>query len=342
MHRAALIIVNYRTAALAIDAIRSARAAISSPLFVVVVDNSVDPSESALLHPHCDRLLVSERNLGYGAAINRARKECDALSLIAANPDVVFGERSIDRLLQVDAAVAGPALYWDENYEWGLPPSDLHTLPGLADRMLATRSGAWARRRDRRRIRARMQFQRLQETTCVSALSGAVLAMRADAFDRAGGFDERFRLYFEENDLLRRIGGEIAYVPAARCRHIYNQSAAQSDDAARLYAASEAAYLAKWGGARMSRAVKKLERPHARIDVPTVAADAIDAPPGAWIEASPLPDFETAAGRFAERSPVAIPESVWRAYRSGTLYMRAVDPHTGRVLAACARTKMTS
>ena len=36
-------------------------------------------------------------------------------------------------------------------------------------------------------------------------LSGAVLAVRAADLDRAGGFDERFPLYFEETDFLRRI-----------------------------------------------------------------------------------------------------------------------------------------
>ena len=123
----------------------------------------------------------------------------------------------------------------------------------MLDRAIASRWRAWADRRDRRRFRARLAFWELERTTRVRAISGAVMAIRASAFDDAGGFDERFRLYFEENDFFRRVPGEIAYVPAARCRHLYNQSAAGSAEAAALYARSEAAYLRKWGGAAAKR-----------------------------------------------------------------------------------------
>ena len=43
------------------------------------------------------------------------------------------------------------------------------------------------------------------------------------------------------------LAGSIAYVPAARCRHLYNQSASGSPDAAAKYAESERLYLRKWG-----------------------------------------------------------------------------------------------
>ena len=45
----ALLVVNYRSSALALDAIRTARAASSRPLQVVAVDNSVDSAEA----DHC-------------------------------------------------------------------------------------------------------------------------------------------------------------------------------------------------------------------------------------------------------------------------------------------------
>src|SRR5213078_4407816 len=135
---------------------------------------------------------------------------------------------------------------------------ELHTRREVIDRTLASRWRAWTERRDRRRARARLAFWELNRTTRVAAISGAVMAIRATAFDEAGGFDERFHLYFEENDFLRRVRGDIAYVPAARCRHLYNQSAGGSPEAAAAYAISEAKYLGKWGGAL----AKRFERPH--------------------------------------------------------------------------------
>src|SRR5882724_5631981 len=122
-----LLIVNYRSAPLALDAIRTARAASSQPLQVVVVDNSVDPSEVELLHRDADVVIASPRNLGYAGGINLGRRACDGEVVIVSNPDVRFGEMAIDRLVEVDAAVAGPALFWDDRHEWMLPPAELHT-----------------------------------------------------------------------------------------------------------------------------------------------------------------------------------------------------------------------
>ncbi|HEV2720145.1 MAG TPA: glycosyltransferase family 2 protein, partial [Thermoanaerobaculia bacterium] len=240
-----LLVVNYRSAPLALEAIRSARAGTRAPLQVVVVDNS---AEADALRPAADVFIASERNVGYAAAINRGRRACDGDVIVAANPDVIFAAGAIDELAEAGAAVAGPALFWDDAHEWFLPPADLHTARDVLGRALATRSRAFARRRERRRIRTRIAFWSLTETTPVRAISGAVMAIRARAFDDAGGFDERFPLYFEENDFLRRVRGEIVYVPAARVRHLYNQSAGPSPEAAALYARSEAEYLRKWGG----------------------------------------------------------------------------------------------
>ena len=112
---------------------------------------------------------------------------------MVSNPDVRFAAGAIDALAGAGAAVAGPALFWDDARQWLLPPAELHTRGEVLDRALASRWDGWAARRDRRRVRARLAFWRLARTTRVRALSGAVMAIRAKAFDEAGGFDERGR-----------------------------------------------------------------------------------------------------------------------------------------------------
>lgn len=340
MRSAALIVVNYKTATLAIAAIRTARAATQSPLSVIVADNSVDASESAALQPFADVLLTPDRNLGYAAAINLARKSCTAEVLIVSNPDVRFGAGSIDELLNTRAAVAGPALYWDDDEQWLLPPSELQTAGEVFDRALASRSTPWRRVRDRRRIRDRIAFWSLREMTPMRALSGAILAIEASAFDAAGGFDERFHLYFEESDFLRRVEGAVVYVPAARCRHIYNQSAGASADAGRFYGESEAAYLAKWNGRPLARLLKAVERPLSPYPAVAIGESALMVTPGVLIEASPLPAFDTAAGHFARSRRVELPDSIWQAYRSDTLYLRVIEPASEAILATYARSRI--
>lgn len=323
-----LLVVNYRSSGLAVAAIRSARAATQNPLQVIVVDNSVHPAEPERLRNDADVVIASDRNMGYAAAINRGRRDCDGEVVVAANPDVIFAANSIDALAEANAAVAGPALFWDDAHEWILPPADLHTSRDILGRAVATRSRALARSRDRRRIRERIDFWSLTETTPVRALSGAVMAIRARAFDDAGGFDERFPLYFEENDFLRRVRGDVVYVPAARVRHLYNQSAGASSEAGALYARSEAEYLRKWGGAFAKR-FERAPRVHAAPPFPGL----LDTPPGTIVEASPLPSFETAAGHFPRAARTELPAEVWAAYRGGELYLRVVRRDSGEVLA---------
>ena len=335
-----LLIVNYRSAQLAIEAIRSARAATAGALQVVVVDNSVDPSEEATLRPHCDALVVSTANVGYAAAVNAGRKRCEGATIVVSNPDVVFRERSIDLLsesLSDSVAAAGPALYWDDGESWILPPSDPQTLSSRLDEALASRSRSWFRWRDRRRIRHRLRFWQLAQPTPVSVISGAVMAISASDFDAVEGFDERFRLYFEETDFLRRIakrGKRILYVPEARCRHLYNQSAGQSPEAPSLYAQSERAYLEKWYGRGAARILARLTR-DVRLPDPGAAPIAVDGREYV-VEASPLRTFATAAGHFPERGSVTVPEEVWRSFRGETLYLRAVRRADAHVAATWA------
>jgi N-acetylglucosaminyl-diphospho-decaprenol L-rhamnosyltransferase len=341
MSSRALIVVNYRSSELAWAAIRSARAASSQPLQVIVVDNSVDTGECEALRGACDLLLAPSRNLGYAGAINLARRSVDAELMIVINPDVVFFAHAIDAL-DLGVPVAGPALFWDDAQSWMLPPADRYTTGERLDAALASRVGAWARARDRRRVRQRVDFWSRREPARVGAISGAVMAIRTEAFDRAGGFDERFFLYFEETDFLRRAG-EIWYVPAARCRHIYNQSAAGSPEAARHYAESERKYLEKWSGRAVTNAIKWIERPSAAAfegsegDIVLDRQDVLD---DVMIEASPLPGFDTAAGCFPRSRRVDIAPEILAAYRGEALHLRVVERASGRVLATYVRRRM--
>jgi GT2 family glycosyltransferase len=327
-----LLVVNYRSAPLAIDAIRSARAATTQSMQVVVVDNS---DEAEALRPYADVVVSSPANRGYAGGINDGRAHCRGDIVVAANPDVIFDAGSIDALAGAlrHAAVAGPALFWDDAHRWLLPPSDLHTAWQKIDEVLASRSRAWMLARDRRRFRARVAFWSLRETMEVPAISGAVMAFRADA----PSFDERFPLYFEETDFLRRVRGDVVYVPAARVRHLYNQSAGQvSDEAASRFAKSEMRYLEKWNGPFVARTLKSLERPPLAFDFEPVDGPVTVGGNDLVIEASPLANFATAAGCF-DSNVVDLPADVLSSWRGETIYLRAVERGSGRVAGTWAR-----
>lgn len=322
-----LLLVNYRSAALAREAVRTARAATSEPLQVVIVDNSNEANE---LRSFADTVVVSETNRGYAGGINLGRPACAGEVIVVSNPDVRFAPQSIDLLavaLRDGAAVAGPALFWDDEHRWHLPPGDRSTTLEKLDEVLASRSPRWLEQRDRRRFLDRVAFWSLERTTAVKMLSGAVMAIRAADFDALRGFDERFPLYFEETDFLRRVDAarkRIVYVPQAKVRHMYNQSAGQvAGEAAARYAQSELLYLEKWSGPFMARLLKRLEKsPVARETANAESDDVVT-------EASPSPAFSTAAGHFgAAGIPAAIRETLKTDF-----YLRHVDRKSGEVLA---------
>ena len=323
-----LLVVNFRSAALAAEAVRTARAACASPLQVVIVDNSCDPREAEALH-FADTLIVSKTNRGYAGAINDGRRACDGDTIVISNPDVLFAPRSVDLLaaaLDGRTAVSGPALFWDDAHRWHLPPGDLLTAPEKLDQVFASRSADWRAQRDERRFAARVRFWSLTQPTPVRMLSGAVMAVRAQDFDTLEGFDERFPLYFEETDFLRRVSAHrkrIAYVPEAKVRHVYNQSASQTAEvAAARYAESEWKYLEKWNGPWLARVLKGAERRTGFSPSPPGEGGLKPALRSANVitEASPLPNFETAAGHFGYAEDV--PPEVKASLGGSALYLR--------------------
>lgn len=335
-----LVIVNYFSAALAQEAVSSAKRTTTMPLRVIVVDNSCDASEAKRLEDAgADEVIIAPDNEGYSGGANRGVARSTSNVVIVSNPDVVFDAGCLDELASTvgsEVAVAGPLMHWDLNGAWLLPPADYLDVRECMSRLLASRFASRERNRASSRLRRRIRFWRRQKTARVDVVAGAVLAFDRGWFDTVGGFDTRYALYFEEIDLIRRLGargGRAAYVPEARCRHLYNQSAGRDAASLTKYAASESMYLKRWapmaGGLmkRFEMARSKDETGFRTLD-PT---DAIPLPAGdrEWlVEASSMASFEAAAGRFASGEAVALPEEIWASYRSPVLYLRVCDPES--------------
>jgi N-acetylglucosaminyl-diphospho-decaprenol L-rhamnosyltransferase len=340
-----LLVVNFRSAALTAGAIRSARPASSTVLRIVVVDNSCDEEEARALRAlDLDELIISDRNRGYAGAINLAFGRCTGKHVIVSNPDVEFRSGAIDRLcdaLRDRVALAGPLLSWDARGEWILPPAEISTRRTKLRELLSSASLAYRRADDRRRTRARIAFWSLAATTIVPAVSGAVMAIDREAASRIGGFDERYPLYFEEIDFMRRLRRaalEVAYIPAARCHHAYNQTSESAAKAGELYAEAESVYHARWSGAWFLPLAHAVSRrlPAQRIEsAPPLGATSIVLPGEAAkyaVEASPLASFTTAAGVLPTRSPVEIAPDILRNYRGNRLFFRIVERESGAEL----------
>ena len=194
---------------------------------VVLVDNnSSDNSVSVARMAHPGILtLINSHNAGFAGALNQAAKVAEGDVLLILNPDTIATAGSLDKLaepLRVDTVGAACGLLLSEE---GLPQKGftVRRLPTLgnmlAEVLLVNR--AWPRNPWNVRYRCLdLNYQNAQQ---VEQPAGACLAVKRQAWDEAGGFDEGFfPVWFEDVDFCRRLrdrGWKIVYCPDATFSH---------------------------------------------------------------------------------------------------------------------------
>lgn len=154
---------------------------------IIIADNGSDDGCAAAAKQHLPNAQVIElqRNLGFGTANNRALKQIKTPFALLLNPDCEITPTAIRALMQTahiypEAALIAPQLLHadkspDINYRW---PHLLWDSKGPG----------------------------IQEgPACVGFVCGAAMLFRIEAFDDIGFFDERFFLYYEDDDLCVRL-----------------------------------------------------------------------------------------------------------------------------------------
>lgn len=190
----------------------------------IVVDNASTDGSPAGLEERFPRveLIRLETNVGFAAANNLAVRRADDCRWVALlNPDAFPEERWLEALLGAadehrDYAFFGSRL---------ISADDPDTLDGSGDVYHA--SGlAW-----RRDHGLPVTIERARGE--IFSPCAAAALYRRDAFLRAGGFDEAFYCYQEDNDLsfrLRLAGGRCLYVPDAVVHHVGSAIAGRTSD----------------------------------------------------------------------------------------------------------------
>jgi N-acetylglucosaminyl-diphospho-decaprenol L-rhamnosyltransferase len=184
---------------------------------VIVVDNASTDGSAELVardFPEVELVRAGD-NLGFARANNLALARSRAPYVLLLNPDTVVLEGALDILLETlegdpRAGACGPRLVREDGsfqVSFGGRVSFFREAiqKTLLNPYYAIRLGSM--RRPRR----------------VGWVSGACLLARRAALDEAGGFDEKFFLYFEDIDLCRRLtrrGWKVLFVPRARVFHL--------------------------------------------------------------------------------------------------------------------------
>lgn len=269
--RVLVIIVNYRTPALAVDAAASIEEEVRArgDTHVVIVDNgSGDDSADHIavaLHQRgyggwCS-LLAEERNGGFAAGNNAALRWCreatgaypDHAWLL--NPDTRAEPGALGALVafldaHADAGIAGSRCLEPDGTVWASAFRFQSLRSELADairftpvtRLLGSPTTALPQR---------------EVPAPADWVSGASMMIRRAVIDRIGLMDEGYFLYFEETDYCARAaaaGFGIWTVPESRVLHLGGQATGVTDKAPeerprpRYWFASRARYFIARGG----------------------------------------------------------------------------------------------
>ena len=179
----------------------------------IVVDNASGDDSAAIAEAAGATVIRNARNEGYGRANNRGvQAATTAEHILVVNPDVVLRPGAVEALL--DAARAWPDI--------GM----------LAPRLIETDGRFFFQARSL--LAPYLNNPRGRSTppqgdACAPFLSGACLMMPRALFLDLGGFDENIFLFYEDDDLCRRVadaGRSLVHVHGAEALHGRGRSSA--------------------------------------------------------------------------------------------------------------------
>jgi N-acetylglucosaminyl-diphospho-decaprenol L-rhamnosyltransferase len=174
-------------------------------LRVIVVDNASEDDSAAVAQRLGATVIRNRRNEGYGRANNRGARAATSEIILIVNPDVILAEGAARCLAEAaerypDAGLLAPRIMEPDGRFFFQSRS-------LLSPYLENPSG---------------RLMLPEGDCCAPFLSGACVMARRELFLRLGGFDENIFLFYEDNDLCRRVadaGHALVHVHEALATH---------------------------------------------------------------------------------------------------------------------------
>lgn len=229
-----IVIVNYHSAQMVIDCIRSVREQTKQNTYeIIVVDNASGDGSVELLRGTFPEItmIASDENLGFGKANNLGAREATGKYLFLLNPDTILVNDAIGILVDYLEKNSGVGVTGGNLYSPEMDPAPSFCRR-FDDLELERERASWTflisgKLRDKLGIRSNAksmeEFNHTDVPEQVAYIFGADMMLPRALFEQVGGFDPDFFMYAEEQELTWRIaqaGYSVVSVPRAKIIHL--------------------------------------------------------------------------------------------------------------------------
>src|SRR3989344_1080623 len=251
-----IIIVNYKVEKELISCINSIlKSKPKTTHEIIVVDNDKEDKLKTSLKKIFPQVIYikSKNNLGYGGGNNLGARYAQGKYLFFLNPDTKVLDGALDNLYNFfinnhNVGIISP-LFLDNN----LKPFKSQGSKELTPKNIIFCQSFLRKIFSNKNIyneNALIDWD-LKSSREVSSVPGAAMMVSSNLFRRMEGFDENFFLYFEENDISKRISGlgyKLFIVPSAKIIHLVGRSTKNLNNIENVYSKSRYLYLKKHYG----------------------------------------------------------------------------------------------
>lgn len=222
---------------------------------IIAVDNGETNNLKRILKKEFSQVkyIKSLLNIGFGPGNNLGARYASGEYLFFLNPDTTVTDNSIDSLYSFvknnsNAGMAAPLLFDPSGNVYPNQGSNSYDLKS------AIVTNSFINKLFPNNLISKNFFHEdwnKKETEEFDVVPGTAFMIKKNIFEKAGMFDEKFFLYFEEYDLAKRIkklGYKNYIIPKAKVLHIWGVSTKKRKDIDKIFAKSRFLFFKKHYG----------------------------------------------------------------------------------------------
>ncbi len=223
---------------------------------LVIFDNDSEEAyreklKEYLIYPYIT-IYFHDQNQGFGFGHNHTLLHAENRYGIIFNPDILVEESTIIALVELlknhpECAMLAPQILNED----GTPQYLIRRRLDVFDYILRFIPFNFVKKMFEKRLSAfECRDLPTDKDSYVRMISGSFMVTDIEKFKKVNGFDERYFMYFEDNDLcmsFEQAGEKLLYTPAHSVIHLYGKGAHRNFKLFRVFLSSMRKFFNKWG-----------------------------------------------------------------------------------------------